>query len=76
MPEIFKIGLAALVGFTAGMLYKYLQFMFFNGYLAYRAFFNRWVRIIPRTTTHEDIENVTRLIAQYFEQKHAERKEL
>ncbi len=74
MPEIIKISLAALVGFTVGMLYKWLQIMYYNGYLAYREFFNSWVKIIPRTATHEDIENVTRLIAQYFEQKQAERK--
>ena len=66
MSDVLKVSIALLVGFTTGMLYKYLQFMFFNGYLAHRAFFNSWVKIIPKTATHEDTENVSTLIKQYF----------
>lgn len=67
MPDVLKVGIALLVGFTAGTLYKWLQIMLSNGYLVYREFFNSWVRIIPKTATHDDIENISQLIAQYFE---------
>ncbi|MDF3005277.1 MAG: hypothetical protein K0S22_1749 [Oscillospiraceae bacterium] len=69
MPNVLIVCIALLVGFTAGMLYKWLQIMFFNGYLAYREFFNSWVRLIPNTATHDDIENISRLIIDYFWKK-------
>ena len=69
MPEIFTIGLAALVGFTAGMLYKWFQIMFSNGYLAYRELIKQWVKIIPRNASREDIENISTMIKRYFQKK-------
>lgn len=72
MPDVVIVGIALLVSFTAGTLYKWLQIMFSNGYLAYREFFNIWVRIIPKTATHDDIEKISRLIIDYFWKKQIE----
>lgn len=76
MPEIYRIALAVLVGFSAGTLYKWLQIMFSNGYLSYREFFNSWVRLIPNTATHDDIENISKLIIDYFWKKQKDWKSL